>query len=158
MIPSKTVLLTLRVGLAALLLVSTEIVKPASAQDGTPPSPDTLQARPLRILMVALGQDMSRISDGIWHEDYVMIQDGARAIADHPRITPDEMAAIKAALGERFESFVHFDRVVHATADEMAEAAARHNMGRILEESVKLQRNCVSCHAVFRKEVREALY
>lgn len=120
--------------------------------------PDTLQTRPLRFLMVGLGQDMSRISDGLWHEDYEMIRQGARGVADHPRVTPEEMATIQAVLEGRFETFVGFDQLVHDTADEMAGAAAERDMGRVLELQGRLQQGCISCHAAFREEVRQALY
>ena len=123
-----------------------------------PVASDTLGTRPLRFLMVGLGQDMSRISDGLWHEDYEMIRQGARGVADHPRVMPKEMAAIKAALEGRFESFVGFDQLVHHTADELAEAAEMRDMQRVLDLQSRLQQGCISCHAAFRSEVRQALY
>lgn len=144
------------VGIVTALIVS--VPAPTLAQDAEASTSDMPQSRPLRFLMVGLAQDMSRISDGIWHEDYEMIQNGARGVADHPRVTPEEMAAIKAALGERFEAFVAFDRQVHGSAVEIADAAGQLNLGRILESHGKLQQGCVSCHATFRDEVREALY
>ena len=131
---------------------------PAVGQDAGASSQDTLQTRPIRLLMVELGQDMNRINDGLWHEDYRMIRQGASAIADHPRITANEMAAIKSALTERFEAFVEIDRHVHQTAVTMANAADGKDLAAIMEAYSTLQRACVSCHAAFRDEVRAALY
>lgn len=144
--------------IGTLIAVASGPMTTGGADPAATAAPDTLQTRPLRFLMVGLGQDMSRISDGLWHEDYEMIREGARGVADHPRVTPEEMAAIKAALEGRFEAFVGFDRLVHDTAEELAGAAAARDMGRVLELHSRLQQGCVSCHAAFRDEVREALY
>ena len=119
---------------------------------------DTLGTRPLRFIMVGLGQEMSRIGDGLWHEDYEMIGQAARLVADHPRVTAAEMAAIKTALGDRFQSFVAFDQFVHHTAVELDSAATALDTNRILDAYGRLQNGCVSCHATFRAEVRAALY
>lgn len=119
---------------------------------------DTLHTRPLRYLMVGLGQEMSRINDGFWHEDYEMIADGAQGIADHARVTAEEMAAIKQALGDRFGSFVGFDQSVHLNATELVGAAENQDMRHVLEVHGRLQQGCISCHATFRDEVRAALY
>ncbi|MFT5145209.1 MAG: hypothetical protein ACI80V_002907 [Rhodothermales bacterium] len=118
----------------------------------------TVQTRPLRFLMVGLGQDMSRLSDGLWHEDFQMIEAAARGIAEHPRITPPEVAAIKAALGGGFEQFVAIDGMVHDTATELAEAAVERNQGRVMELQGKLMQACVACHSGYREDVRQALY
>lgn len=145
--------------LIGTLIVVAAVPMTTQETDPAPPAPsDTLQTRPLRFLMVGLGQDMSRISDGLWHDDYEMIRQGARGVADHPRVPPEEMAAIKAALQERFEQFVGFDRQVHHTADELADAAAQHDMRRVLALQNRLQQGCISCHSAFRDEVRKALY
>ena len=117
---------------------------------------NTADARPLKHLMVGLGQDMSRVSDGVWLEDFVMIETAAAAIADHPKITDHEIQLIKAQLGDRFTQFVSFDKIVHGTAVELAEVAMTHNIPRILELQGKIAQACFSCHATFRTEVRKA--
>lgn len=144
--------------LGAVLLAGT--VNKAVAEDieGRSVDPDTVKTRPLRILMVQLAQDMRRISDGIWHEDYIMIKKGAAGIAHHPRISPAQMKSIKQALGNRFPQFVQIDKQVHHTAVEMVSAAKRKQMGTILEHYGTLQQGCVACHSGFREEVRDALY
>ena len=113
--------------------------------------------RPLISLMVALGQDVSRVNDGIWREDFEMVRLGAHAIAAHPRVTPEEMEAIKGALGDQFTEFVQFDGLVHGRAEQLAEAAAEQNMDRVLALKIEMENGCVNCHATFRGEVRQAL-
>ena len=114
--------------------------------------------RPLKNLMVALGQDMSRLGDGLLHEDYEMIHRAAQDIADHPRVTPEEMAAIRQALGDGFQAFVGFDVDVHETAVQIAEAAEARQLGRIVQHYARVQQGCIGCHTAYRAQVREALY
>lgn len=119
---------------------------------------DTVDTRPIRLLMVELGQEMNRISDGLWHEDYDMIRRAGRSIADHPKITPEQMETIRSALGDRFQQFVGYDQVVHEAADRLAAAAAARSLQGILEERTQLTNSCIGCHTTFRNEVRQALY
>lgn len=119
---------------------------------------DSVHTRPLKILMVALGQDMSRINDGLWHEDYEMIRTGAQAIADHPRVPPEQMAAIREALGPRFPQFVGFDQQVHGTAVEIVGSAEKRSMVDVIDAYGRIQHGCTSCHTAFRDEVRMKLY
>ena len=148
----------------ALLVIGTILTGTLLAFSAGPGTPDeakqaqTVDTRPLRFLMVGLGQDMSRLSDGIWHDDYQMMEAAARGVADHPRITPEEVQAIKTALGQGFPQFVAIDGVVHNTATELAEAAAERNLGRVLELQSALVQACVACHAGYREDVRQALY
>ena len=154
------VLVAAAVGIAAMTLPSP--VNDISA--GTPPvrpasSPaDTLDTRPLRLLMVELGQDMNRISDGLWHEDFDMIRRAGRSIADHPKITPEQMQAIRRALGDRFEQFVAYDRVVHDAASRLADAASDRDLSSVLEHRIQLTNGCIGCHATFRDDVRSELH
>ncbi len=151
------------------LLLGLEVIGPIKSAQPAKSNSDSVQSteqlsdspipdRPLRSLMIGLAQDMSRISDGVWIEDFQMIEDGAQSIATHPKITQEEMASIKAALGDRFQHFAGFDKVVHGTAVQIAEAAQERNMQRILELQGKIRQGCVSCHATFRSEVRVALF
>ena len=85
-------MLRLSILILALAVGSTQMASAQTAPDST---------RPLKNMMFTLGQDMNRINDGLWHEDYGMIRAGAQGIADHPRVPPEQMAAIKQALGEK---------------------------------------------------------
>ncbi len=144
-------------GALSLVVFSTGTQVPAPIEEIQTAPSDTLD-RPLRFLMVGLGQDMGRISDGIWHEDYEMVRLGAQSIADHPKITREEIAAIKIALGDQFPAFIGLDQVVHQTATQLAKASQERNMEDILRLQSQLTQNCSTCHTVFRTEVRKALY
>ncbi|MFB6231533.1 MAG: hypothetical protein ABEL04_10290 [Salinibacter sp.] len=62
-----------------LLLLPTPGASLPSPFTSLDPPPDT--TKPLRPLMVGLAQDMDRIATGLWHEDYDLIEQGARNIA-----------------------------------------------------------------------------
>lgn len=128
----------------------------ASAQHSEVPDPS--QTRPLKYLMVALGQDMNRVNDGLWHGDFEMVWLGAHAIADHPKVPPEQVAAIREALGDGFQEFVRWDQAVHNSALEMAQAAGREDVGATLDAYRALQMGCISCHSAFRDQVRMKLY
>lgn len=145
--------------ITGIVMATTLAVGAASAQDARQRAePDSPQVRPLKYLMVALGQDMNRINDGLWHEDYEMIRNGAQAIAGHPRVPPEQMAAIREALDERFQQFVGFDQHVHGVAVELVDAAERRDLVDILNAYTRIQNGCTSCHTAFRDEVRAKLY
>jgi hypothetical protein len=165
---NKTYLAAAGIGLAAALVSLSVWMAPAGepAHMETPASPQHADAhhapsgepRPLELLMVELGQDMQRLNEGIWRDDYVMIERGARAVADHPPIPPEQVALIRAALGPQFESFRQFDVLVHERAAEIAEAASSARMDRVLALYGQVQEGCVGCHAAYRDRTRAALY
>jgi cytochrome c556 len=121
------------------------------------PTPDTVETKPLRLLMVGLAQDMDRINTGLWHEDFDLMRQGAAAIADHPKIPPEQMATIKMALENEAETFVQYDKTVHKTASELAEAAADDNLSRVLDAYTRLRDGCVGCHTAYRDRLRPVL-
>lgn len=158
----RTLLIIAGLGLAILagVYLAWQQVAPAddhAAADDHAVAGESPGNRPLISLMVALGQDMSRVNDGIWREDFEIVSLGAHGIAAHPRVTPEEMEAIKGALGDRFPEFVQFDGVVHGTAVKLAEAAGDGDMDRVMALKVELETGCVNCHATFRGEVRQAV-
>lgn len=141
-----------------VLLATLVFAGTVSAQSAAAGSQQEAATRPLRPLMVDLSLDMERIHQGLWREDYVMIAQGARSIAEHPKISSEQMAAIKKALGTDFKQFFQFDVTVHEAASALADAAAGENLEAVLKHRRQLQQGCISCHVGFRAQVREALY
>lgn len=142
---------TLLVGLFLTLAPSPQTSETAS---GAPP-PDT--TKPLRPLMVGLAQDMDRIATGLWHEDYDLIAQGAEGIAGHPKIPPGQLAEIKKALGNEFQTFVEYDKTVHRTASTLVDAATARDWSGIVEAHEQLQRGCMGCHTAFRDRLQPVL-
>jgi len=123
----------------------------------SPTTADTVDTKRLRLLMVGLAQDMSRISTGLWHEDADLVQEGASSIANHPRIPPDQIAKIKKALGEEFENFVRYDKDGHDTATELVRAAEARDWSGMLTKQTELRDGCVGCHTAYRERLRPVL-
>jgi cytochrome c556 len=139
--------------LAALLVALGP--SPARSAGGSAAPADT--TKPLRPLMVGLAQDMDRIATGLWYEDYDLIEQGARGIAQHPKIPPGQVATIKTALGDQFSAFVEYDKTVHRTATELVAAAEARDWSAVLKTHERLQRGCVSCHSAYRDQLRPVL-
>ncbi|PEN12338.1 hypothetical protein CRI94_15065 [Longibacter salinarum] len=141
------------------LLWSSAPAAPASSSSPfrSSTSVDTVETKRLRLLMVGLAQDMDRISTGLWHEDYDLMQQGAAAIARHPKIPPEQMKKIKAALENEFQAFVQYDKTVHKTAAELAEAASNENLSRVLDAHTRLRNGCMGCHTAYRDRLRPVL-
>lgn len=143
--------------LAAAALAGTAGFLAAKQMDVRDAQPAQAPTRPIRSIMVGLAQDAGRINDGLWHEDFEMIRLGARGVADHPKLAPDERALVSEALGEEFAVFVAFDTAVHEAADAMADAASTQDVSRILDLYRQVQNGCLGCHTAYRTQVRQAL-
>jgi cytochrome c556 len=107
--------------------------------------------------MVGLAQDMDRINTGLWHEDYDLIYQGASAIAAHPKIPPEQLTKIKNALESEFQTFVRYDKTVHKTAAELADAASNGNLSRVLDAHTRLRDGCMGCHTAYRDRLRPVM-
>lgn len=141
--------------LAALVLGGTLFSTPHPVASST--AADTVDTKPLRLLMVGLAQDMARINTGIWHDDFGLVEQGASSIANHPRIPPHQIAKIKKALGREFQNFVRFDKAVHGTATELVSAAEARDWSGVLSRYTELRDGCVGCHTAYRDRLRPVL-
>ncbi|HSM59173.1 MAG TPA: hypothetical protein VK849_00190 [Longimicrobiales bacterium] len=121
------------------------------------PAEDTAEAAPapktmvLKAIMTALAADMGTVAAGFWVEDLETVSRAAGAIADHPRVPPEQMAAIQRELGARFTEFVAFDRSVHDLAVELRDgAAAMRPAGELAPLFSEITAACLACHTSFR--------
>lgn len=101
-------------------------------------------------IMSQLMVDMNRINEGIFMENYPMIDSAAYRIANHAEIDPNQKRIIKKNLGKDMEEFARIDRAVHDRAVSISKAAKQKNMGEILSEYHILQNSCINCHNQFR--------
>ena len=121
------------------------------------PAADTGAAAPdssLLGIMQGLERDMDRVQHALWRDDFALLREAARAVADHPRVTADERTAIAAVLGPDMQAFAAADARVHDTAVELSEHAEAGDRGAVLEALGRLQEACVGCHVPFRERVR----
>ena len=113
---------------------------------------------PLKEIMRGLETDLASVAHGIWIEDHEVVGTAARRIADHPKVSPEQMDAIHTALGDEFPAFVLQDQAVHDAAVELVEAAdSGHATAESFDIYVRMQQGCMSCHAAFRAPVTEAM-
>jgi hypothetical protein len=128
----------------------------SSSENAAGPSAPTPALDPgsLKFIMSGLGTDMTRLSAGLWVDDFDAIRVAAVAVADHPHVSPTELGRVRGTLGERLPAFVAADRAVHDAAQRVAQAAEARDMERVLQETATLQSGCVSCHAQFREALK----
>ncbi|MGK7313020.1 MAG: hypothetical protein ACN0LA_12350 [Candidatus Longimicrobiales bacterium M2_2A_002] len=108
-------------------------------------------------IMLDLQGDMQQVSRGLWTEAYDTIAAGARAIADHPKVPPEEAATIAEALGPDMARFKALDTRVHDLSVELAEAARAGDMETVLARDAAIRQGCVECHTAFRERLRSDL-
>lgn len=111
---------------------------------------------PLVPMMRLLLSDMFTIDEGIYTEDFAMIEKGGTSIAKHPVMTEEDKKLVKKTLGEEMQQFIGYDMQVHHHADSLALAAQRKEMNSVLHHYRIVQQGCVECHTAFRKEISEA--
>ena len=85
--------------------------------------------------MQGLEADMAAGAHGLWIEDRAIVEAAARRIAEHPRVTPEQMSIIQATLGEGFAAFARHDRDVHDAAVAFAEAEVADLLARRMSGS-----------------------
>lgn len=104
----------------------------------------------MRMLMI----DMHTINEGIFTQNFHLIEQGAANINNHPPLSDETRSLVQNTLGERMSQFGAYDKVVHDTADSLREAAVNQDMNRIMKHTNVIQQGCVSCHAAFQEEIR----
>jgi hypothetical protein len=131
---------------------SPEPPQPASSETDAP------LVLPLKEIMQGLERDLNDLAHGIWIEDHGTAVAAARRIADHPRVPPEQMAAIQASLLDEFPGFVREDAGVHNAAAAFAEASPSSlATEEVFTVFLQIQQGCRSCHLSFRVRVSEAL-
>ena len=121
------------------------------------PAADTGTAAPdssLLGIMQGLERDMDRVQHALWRDDFALLREAARSVADHPRVTATERSSIAAVLGPDMQAFAAADARVHDTAVELSEHAGAGDADAVLDALARLQEACVGCHVPFRERVR----
>lgn len=114
------------------------------------------ETQPLVPMMQQLLADIQQVDHGIYTENFVLIEEGAGNISDHPAMTAEDKKLVKKTLGTKMQQFVDFDMIVHHHADSMRMAAQQENMEEILHHYRIVQQGCVDCHTAFRSDIMEA--
>lgn len=104
----------------------------------------------MRMLII----DMHTINEGIYTQNFDLIEQGAANINNHPPLSTKSRELVQNTLGDRMDIFGSFDHTVHSRADSLREAAAQSDMNRVIDNYRIIQQGCVSCHAAFQEEIR----
>ena len=115
--------------------------------------PETMSLVPMMRLLL---DDMYTVDEGIYTENYSMVENGAKGIAGHPVMTEEDKKLVKETLGKDMKQFISFDKTVHHHADSMAEAALDKRMSEVLRHYRIVQQGCVDCHSNFRTKIMAA--
>jgi len=94
-----------------------------------PKQPETMPLVPMMRLLLA---DMYTINEGMYTENYQLIEEGGTAIAEHPVMTEEDKSLIKSTLGDKMKQFVNYDMIVHHHADSIRLAAIQKDMDEII--------------------------
>ena len=112
----------------------------------------------LHIIMRLLMQDLHTINEGIYNQNFDIIEAGAASIHDHPSLADESRDLLKETLEDRMAQFEEMDHFVHIRADSIREAAVNKNMNKVLEQYQIISRGCVNCHIAFQDEIRMARF
>ena len=110
----------------------------------------------LPTIMRLLMQDIHTINEGIYTQNFDLIETGAAKINDHAPLSDESRNLVMETLGDRMAQFGEFDNLVHSYADSIRVAAIAKDMGHVLEMYHIVEQGCVNCHAGFQDEIRQA--
>ena len=106
----------------------------------------------MRLLMI----DIHTINEGIYTQNFDLIQTGAANINGHAPLADESRQLVMDTLGDRMAQFGEYDNLVHSRADSIRKAAQNRDMGKVLEQYRIVEQGCVNCHAAFQDEIRQA--
>lgn len=123
------------------------------ALPGTAVTSDTT----LKTIMQEMRLNFLDISDGFLLDDFEKIADGALAIAEHPRIPPEQVQRVADELGAEMPVFKNFDVQVHELSLEIYKAAKDRDRAAAVTAYQGMVAACFACHAAYRERVAAIL-
>ncbi len=111
----------------------------------------------LKEIMQELRRNFLEVSDGFLLDDFDRVAEGALAIAEHPRIPPEQVELVANELGPEMPVFKNFDVQVHELSLEMYKAAMDGDRAAAVAAYQGMVAACFDCHATYRERVAAAL-
>ena len=111
----------------------------------------------LQIIMQGLRDNLVEITDGLLTDDFELVERGASAIANHPRIPPEQVKLVAAELGQEMPVFKQFDTRVHDLAVQISSAAKNGDDGAAISAFEDMIDGCFGCHTVYKDRVAGVL-
>lgn len=115
------------------------------------------EAVTLKAIMQDLRNDLVKVSDGLLTDNFELMAQGARGIAEHPRIPADQVKLVAAELREEMPAFKQLDMQVHDLSLRLKSAAEAADRDIALSSYLKLIEGCIACHATYKERVATAL-
>ena len=114
--------------------------------------PTTLQA-----IMQGLRDNLVEITDGLLTDDFELVDRGATAIANHPRIPPGQVQLVANELGQEMPAFKQLDIRVHDLAVQISAAAKSGDRVAAISGFEDMINGCFACHATYKDRVAAIL-
>ena len=111
----------------------------------------------LKAIMQELRQHFVDVSDGFLLDDFDKVAEGALAIAEHPRIPPEQVQMVADELGAEMPVFKNFDVQVHELSLEMYKAANAGDRVGAVTAYQGMVAACFNCHTAYRQRVAAVL-
>ncbi len=111
----------------------------------------------LQQIMQDLGDNLAEISDGLLNHDLELTAKGAKAIAEHPKIPPEQVHLVAKELGPEMPVFKQFDVRVHNLALEISAAATAGDREAAVSGFHRLVDGCIACHDAYKDRIAAVL-
>jgi hypothetical protein len=105
----------------------------------------------LREVMQDLGQQHARLHLGLLTGNRLLIEQGAHAIANHPRPKGGIAPYIKKNAAELMKAIPAMDKTVHDSAATIAQNAKTAPLAELHQLATEMTKGCLACHAQFRE-------
>jgi hypothetical protein len=111
----------------------------------------------LQTIMQGLRDNLVEISDGLLTDDFELVDRGASAIANHPRIPPAQVQLVAKELGQEMPAFKQLDTRVHDLSVQISAAARSGDRTAAISGYGDMVDGCLACHATYKDRVAAVL-
>ena len=111
----------------------------------------------LQAIMQGLRDNLVEITDGLLNEDFELVERGASAIANHPRISPGQVQLVANELGKEMPAFKQFDSRVHDLSVQISAAARSGDRAAAISGFGDMLNACFDCHDAYKDRVAAIL-
>jgi len=111
----------------------------------------------LQTIMQGLRDNLVEISDGLLTDDFELVDRGASAIMNHPRIPPEQVQLVAKELGQEMPAFKQLDTRVHDLSVQISTAAKSGDRAAATSGFGEMIDGCLACHASYKDRVADVL-
>ncbi|WP_246540081.1 cytochrome c [sulfur-oxidizing endosymbiont of Gigantopelta aegis] len=112
----------------------------------------------LQKIMADIGSNMERIVHGIAREDWMLVEQAADKVANHPTPPMTDKVRILSYVGTDMATFKSLDSKTHDSAIVLGQEAAKKDGAKVIAQFADLQNTCLACHQRFRQAFKAHFY